>query len=364
MNWDNQLSSALSAADGSVAKMRTHLATPGRPWKGREDLHPVRDTPHAAELDPPLALSPKVQWSDLTAIQTQLQNQNQVIDSLTQSLRSSERDRQSHQRQIQALQEEVQRLRGQAEDSGGRAVSPTPDWRLEQWKREISREVDSLRAQVNRAVSLGDLEESFSSKLRREELEQLRREMDQLKSKMMRHEEDLFQQQSEARETRRQYERSCKTLESLTDNYRTHTFELSRTIAQYQHTQQEVRDIRVTVSQLKDEVRGLILCDRRTTPAAAEQKPEAAAAVAMATSPQRRVVVPGLDSEEDLSPTPSLGDVSSDDLDLSWLPDRKSAHPQGGSRLTGSDISDSGSGLDSNHDDGGDSPAELSLSDL
>ncbi|XP_062412636.1 uncharacterized protein LOC134102524 [Sardina pilchardus] len=261
---------------------------------------------------------------------------------------------------------------------------------MEEWKREVTRELSSLRGHVNRNTSLGNLEESFSSKLRREEVDQLRREVDQLKTKLMRQEEDVFQQQSEARETRRQYERSCKTLENLTDSYRTHSFDLARTISQYQNTQQEVRDIRVTVSELKDEVRGLILRDRLPTPAAAPQRPALASApVAMETIPRRQpagaaavaaasALVAGLDSDSDFSPTPSLGDVSSDDLDLSWPSKREPVQQRikrrGNPtiRLPGSDFSDGGSGLDDDDytDNGGvlghlsDSPPELSLSDL
>uniref|UniRef100_UPI003AB0694D uncharacterized protein n=1 Tax=Centroberyx gerrardi TaxID=166262 RepID=UPI003AB0694D len=137
---------------------------------------------------------------------------------------------------------------------------------MEQWRREVGRELSSLRGHITRATSLGNLEESFSSKLRREELEHLRREVDQLKTQLRRQEEDVFLQQSEARETRRQYERSCKTLEELTDSYRTHSFDLAKTVSQYTHTQQEVRQIRTTVSELKDEVRNLILRERQPTP--------------------------------------------------------------------------------------------------
>lgn len=89
-----------------------------------------------------------------------------------------------------------------------------------------------------------------------------------------RQEEDASLQQAEARETRRQYERSCKvhtrlirplhvdlgfaffkinlsfwctfvqTLEELTESYRSHCTKLANTVSQYSHTQEEVRRIR------------------------------------------------------------------------------------------------------------------------
>uniref|UniRef100_A0A672TAX8 ERC protein 2-like n=1 Tax=Sinocyclocheilus grahami TaxID=75366 RepID=A0A672TAX8_SINGR len=370
MNWDQQLSSIISEADGSVAKMRERLTAHGRSPRVTEDVFPVREVTAGVDLK----LS-TVQWSDLTTIQTQLQQQSQAIETLTQSLRLLERERNTQQRQMQTLQEEQKRLQDKLEererDAGRRSLSPGPDRRIEQWKREMDRELSSLRGQINSATTLGNQEESFSSKLRREELEQLRREVDILKNKLMRQEEDTFQLQSEARETRRHYEHSSKTLESFTDSYRTHSFDLARMVSQYQHTQQEVRDLRVTVSELKDEVRGLVLRETLPTAAPLPQKP---AVVTVKTRPQRRV---SSGSEDDFSPTPSLGEISSDELDASWLEEpepqtrRRRRRVRLSSDLTGSDLSDDGSGLDSNlgNDAEGvdrvsDSPPDLSLSDL
>ncbi|XP_026051002.1 coiled-coil domain-containing protein 157-like [Carassius auratus] len=359
MNWDQQLSSIISEADGSVAKMRERLTSHRRSYRGTEDVFPVREVTAGVDLKPSA-----VQWSDLTAIQTQLQQQSQVIFT-PESLSS------------RAAEETSDKLEEREQDTGRRSLSPGPDRRIEQWKREMDRELSSLRAQINRAATLGNQEERgvalgnrqkrFSSKLRREELEQLRREVDILKNKLLRQEEDTFQLRSEARETRRQYEHSSKTLESFTDSYRTHSFDLARMVSQYQHTQQEVRDLRVTVSELKDEVRGLVLRETLPTPAPLTHKP----VVTVKTSPQRRV---SSGSDDDFSPTPSLGEISSDELDASWLDEpepqtrRRRRRVRLNSDITGSDLSDAGSGLDSNlgNDAEGvsDSPPDLSLSDL
>lgn len=374
MNWDHQLSSIISEADGSVAKMRERLTTYGRSPRGTEDVFPVREVTAGVDLKPSSSLSPAVQWSDLTAIQTQLQQQSQAVETLTQSLRLLERERNVQHRQIQTLQEEQKRLQDKLEererDAERRALSPGPDRRIEQWKREMDRELISLRAQINRATTLGNQEESFSSKLRREELEQLRREVDILKNKLMRQEEDTFQLQSEARETRRQYERSSKTLESFTDSYRVHSFELARMVSQYQHTQQEVRDLRVTASELKDEVRGLVLRDGLPTPAQVPQKAQKPV-VTVKTRAEGHV---SSGSEDDFSPTPSLAEISSDELDASWLeePELQSRRRRRRVRLH-SDLSgsDSDAELESNLDNDAegvdrvsDSPPDLSLSDL
>ncbi|XP_030289141.1 E3 ubiquitin-protein ligase BRE1A isoform X1 [Sparus aurata] len=339
MNWDNQLSSILSVADGSVAKMRERLTSPGKFAKGGDDLFPVRERIHESDQEPPAlpprapllrqpspSLSPGVQWADLASIQSQLQIQSQAIESLTQKLHDIERERQSQQLHIQTLQDEVHMLRERERerDESRRGQSPGAERRMEQWKREVGRELSSLRGHITRATSLGNLEESFSSKLRREELEHLRREVDQLKTRLRRQEEDSFLQQAEARETRRQYEHSCKTLEDLTDSYRTHSTDLAKTVSQYSHTQEEVRQIRTIVTELKEEVRRLILREHEPTPLLSAHT---SGASQLPRSHSRGVRVEEEDSDsEDFSPTPSLAEVSSDDL--SWLDDKDSGEDE------------------------------------
>ncbi|KAM9761299.1 uncharacterized protein ACNS7B_003779 isoform 2-T5 [Menidia menidia] len=352
MNWDNQLSSILSVADGSVAKMRERLTSHGKFSKGSEDLFPVRERVLDSHLDPPAfpprvphnrqpssSLSPRVQWADLASIQSQLQIQSQAIESLTQKLHDMEREKKSQQCLIQTLQEEIYQLREEfidrerkREDLVIRAQSPGVERRMEQWRKEVGRELSSLRGHIAQVTSHGSLEESFSSKLRREELGHLRRELDQLKTRLRRQEEDIFLQQTESRETRRQYERSCKTLEDLTDSYRTHSTDLIKTISQYSHTQQEVHQIRTTMSELKDEVRSLIL--RGHEPAHILSPHTLEASALPAPQIQRRGVrteEAGSDSE-DFSPTLSLAEISSDDL--SWLEDKNPAIQERGRHLS------------------------------
>ncbi|TNN38387.1 hypothetical protein EYF80_051453 [Liparis tanakae] len=111
MNWDNQLSSILAVADGSVAKMRARLTSPGKFSKGEV----------AVADGIPLCVF-------------------KAIESLALQLRDVERERQSQQGLIQTLQ--------------GKTGCTAAACR------------------------------SFTSKLRREELEHLRREVEQLKAQL------------------------------------------------------------------------------------------------------------------------------------------------------------------------------------
>ncbi|KAM9383872.1 uncharacterized protein KZ484_005811 [Pholidichthys leucotaenia] len=359
--------------------MRERLTSPGKFYKREEVSERVRDSDLALPPRAPLlrqpspSLSPGVQWADLTVIQSQLEIQSQAIESLTHRVRDLEGERQSQQCHIQILQEEICRLLGELreKEESRRGQSPGVERRMEQWRREVGRELSSLRGHITRATSLGNLEESLSSKLRREELEHLRRELDQLKTGLRRQEEDALLQQAEARETRRQYERSCKILEELTDGYRAHSTDLTKTLSQYCHTQQEVRQIRTAVSDLKDEVKGLVLRDGH-----------ASGVSPLPHSRGRGVKVEEPDSEsEDWSPTPSLAEVSSDDL--SWLDDpasRIKPRVRLSIQSRRSDFTGPGSALgeddddDDDHDDDGDDflgdngnhdlGSDLSLADL
>ncbi|XP_074524699.1 uncharacterized protein LOC141789241 [Halichoeres trimaculatus] len=289
MSWDRQLSSLLSVADDSVARMRERLSSPG------EDLFPSRERisdPHAtAPLSLPLPhkegpLSVGVQWSDLATLQSQLQIQKQEIQSLTQRVSSMETERHSQHSLIQKLQEEVQRLRSRG---------------TEEWRREAG-ELSCLREQFTRATSLGILEESWSLKI-----EHLRGDMELLKTHLRRQEEELLHLQEETSDSRRRNQHTCRTVEQMTNSFRSLSSDLTKSVSD---TRQEVQQIRSAVSQLKEELRTI----REHQPPTHTPK-----ASPLLSFPHRELTPePNLDSgSEDLSPTPSLAEVSSDDL--SWL---------------------------------------------
>ncbi|XP_012721898.2 trichohyalin isoform X2 [Fundulus heteroclitus] len=383
MSWDSQLNSILSVADGSVAKMRERLTSAGKFPKGAEVKESVvftnLDPPasHAAlpVHKPPSSLGSGVQWADLAAVQSQLQIHSQLIESLTQKLHDLEREKQSQQYHIQTLQEEVRSLREElrVRSREREDLSSGVERRMEQWRMEVGRELSSLRGNIAQAASRGNLEESFSSTLRQDELQHLRRELDALKTRIRRQEEDTHLQQTEARETRRQYERSCKMLEELTGSYRTHSSELTKTLRQYSQTQQDVHQMRTTVSELKNEVRGLTLRGQESPPLL-QAATSGASPLLAPPSRSRGLRSDEADSDsEDFSPTPSLAEISSDDL--SWLEDkdpapRRRAPPSVRSTPSdfagpGSDAEDGGDDLlDGVDDDDRELESDLSLKDL
>ncbi|XP_041132965.1 stress response protein NST1-like isoform X2 [Polyodon spathula] len=394
MNWDTQLRSILSSTDGSLARIRERLNTAGS--FSKDELGDSLDMksllyqePSPSYLEP---LPPRMERGDLAVVHTKLESQSRVIESLTQTVLRLEKDRELQQHRIQTLEEEVCRLRSRGEEKQRRSQERGLEGRVEEWKREVTSELYSLRAQLQReaerASSQGQQEIQDSKKLLREECKTLRREVDHIKLQLRRQEEELLNKASETREMKQSQERNSKTLEGLTDGYRSHSVDLSKVLSNHHYTEQEFKHISSSVMDLKEEVRSLKLSvgrlDQSSTLTARtglrSSHVQGSHRTRQAGEPHPEPLDQDSDLELSLSPCPSLGDISSDDL--SSLPDlhsrkRRTAEskyaPGLSSELEGSDISETGSDLG---DDGdvasfsadlnelSDSPCELNLSDL
>ncbi|XP_057696902.1 trichoplein keratin filament-binding protein [Corythoichthys intestinalis] len=287
MNWDRQLSSILSDADNSVANIRGRLSLLGHSSIREEELVPntgkipetdfdrrtfCSPSPGVWQLPP---VSPAVNWADVASIQSQLHTQNQVIESLTKKLSDIEQEKESQQFHIHTLQAEVDRLR---EDLRGRRSEK------EGFPEDFSPEIRS-------------------SKVCQVELEHLSKEVDHLKMRLRRQEEAMMRQEKETRESRRQCQHNCEMLQELTDRYKAHSADLANRAFEY--TQKEVRHISAAVSELEGEVKHL----RERQTALPETVPN--------SSPKLKAAEARLDLDsDDLSPTVSLADISSEDLSL------------------------------------------------
>ncbi|KAM9796555.1 uncharacterized protein LOC133166622 isoform X2 [Syngnathus typhle] len=286
MNWDRQVSSILSAADDSVANMRGRLSSLGNASKREEESFQFKEKFHDSDFDT-LAVSapsssaqqvppfnPGVQWADIASIQSQLQTQNQAMESLTKKLSDIEREKHSQQFHIQTLQAEVDRLR---QDLRGRR------------REKDFAEQEQVMSDVGTSAFP---KESWSSKTCRAELEHLRKEVEQLKTRLRRQEEAMMLQEKEARENRRQCQHSSEMLQELTDRYKSHSTDLAK--RSFEYVQKEVHHISNAVSELEGEV--IRLRERQVTLTAKQKSSDS----------------------DDFSPTVSLAEDSSD---LSLLDD-------------------------------------------
>ncbi|KAK1165115.1 stress response protein NST1 isoform X2 [Acipenser oxyrinchus oxyrinchus] len=373
MNWDTQLSSILSTTDSSMARIRERLNTAGSFSKDElgDSLHMKsllyqEPSPSPSYLEP---LPPRMERGDLTGVHTQLQSQSRAIESLTQTVLRLEKDWELQQHCIQTLEEEVHRLRSRGEEEQRRSPERQLERRVEEWKRGVTSELYSLRAQLQReaerAGSQGQQEIQDSKKLLREECETLRREVEHIKLQLRRQEEELLNKIFETREMKRSQERNSKTLEGLTHGYRSHSVDLNKVLSSHHYTEQEFKHIRSSVMDLKEEVRSL-----KQSVGRLDQSSTLTARTGLSSSRvqgshrTRRAGEPHpeqLDRDSDLelspSPSPSLGDISSDDL--SSLPDlhsraRRTAESKYAtgvsSELEGSDIGETESDLEDDSD--------------
>ncbi|XP_019752555.1 uncharacterized protein LOC109532241 [Hippocampus comes] len=247
MSWDRQLSSILSAADDSVANMRGTLSSLRNSSKREEESFPFKEKFHDSDFDSHAVCAPspsvqqlhrvipEVQWADVASIQSQLQTQNQAIESLTKKLDDMERNKQSQQFHIQTLQAEVDKLR---EDLRGRRCE--------------KEDIPGVEREITDVGAAAFPQTSWSSKVCRAELEHLCKEVDQLKTRLRRQEEAMMLLEKEARESRRQCQHSSETIQELTDCYKSHSSDLAKSAFEY--TQKEIRHISATVSELEGEV--------------------------------------------------------------------------------------------------------------
>ncbi|XP_069498477.1 rho GTPase-activating protein gacN-like isoform X4 [Ambystoma mexicanum] len=300
---------------------------------------------------------------DLAAMSSQLQSQAKTIMSLNQAVKRLEKEREFQHQRIQSLEEDVQRLQSSARGASDAAL----ERKMEDLRRELSSQLWSLREQVleipDRGMTRGQssvttlIEEVNQSKRTVwKECESVRREIDQMKQKIRRQEEDLLHQISDSQESRRGHDRNSKDfhvynfsgdlqltpdppppgsvplntkpsiglplpasdqiymLEELLDNYQRNSMDLNRAKAESQETQLELQHIKTTISNIKDEMRKLHAQSSLPRPAARKERSRRAKTHLSKTSTERKKSTGSSSEDDDSAPELSLGDISSEDI--------------------------------------------------
>uniref|UniRef100_A0A8D0GF39 Uncharacterized protein n=1 Tax=Sphenodon punctatus TaxID=8508 RepID=A0A8D0GF39_SPHPU len=232
--------------------------------------------PRAQSLCPSCTAPPpcRMATEELAALRSQLHCQAKVIESLTQSVHQLKQERDLQQHRIRHLEEEVDRL--QQSPHGG--LETLLGRRTEGLKGDLR----NLRQQVFHQPD-GDCtpdlppgpsimqEMQESKKLLWREYECVRREMEQLKHKLYRQGEDLFNQVSETDEIKRTQSQYCKMLEELMNSHKAQSHDLDKARMETQSTQQELGNIRCTVTDLKDQMKSLHLEEQLCSKPTAEE---------------------------------------------------------------------------------------------
>ncbi|XP_077190060.1 uncharacterized protein LOC143835771 isoform X2 [Paroedura picta] len=266
MNWDTELSSILTATDANMAKVK-HRLNPAT-ITSKADLLLDRIKPDSALPTEPLPLQftcashhcCKMATEELAAISKQLRSQSQVIESLTQAVHQLKQEKELQQHSISHLEEVVDQLQHNPH-SGLESVL---GHRMEGLKSELR----NLRQQMFQQ-SDGDCTPDLypspvivqemleSKKILWREYESIRREMEQLKQKLDRQEEDLFSQVSATHEIRRTQSQCHKMLEDLMNSHKIQIQDLDRAKSETQGTQQELSNVKTTVINLREQVKSL-----------------------------------------------------------------------------------------------------------
>ncbi|XP_069498476.1 uncharacterized protein [Ambystoma mexicanum] len=286
-----------------------------------------------------------------------------TIMSLNQAVKRLEKEREFQHQRIQSLEEDVQRLQSSARGASDAAL----ERKMEDLRRELSSQLWSLREQVleipDRGMTRGQssvttlIEEVNQSKRTVwKECESVRREIDQMKQKIRRQEEDLLHQISDSQESRRGHDRNSKDfhvynfsgdlqltpdppppgsvplntkpsiglplpasdqiymLEELLDNYQRNSMDLNRAKAESQETQLELQHIKTTISNIKDEMRKLHAQSSLPRPAARKERSRRAKTHLSKTSTERKKSTGSSSEDDDSAPELSLGDISSEDI--------------------------------------------------
>ncbi|XP_069794910.1 coiled-coil domain-containing protein 159-like [Narcine bancroftii] len=400
MNWDTQLNSILNETDSNVAKIKQRLNTTG--YYAKVGSHDMVDTKNIRLYEPLSATMEHISCSDvfsqklpkeeLMSISRQLQFQGKTIESLHQALLRVQTEKEHQGQKIRLLEvyfticyvEEIRRLHNQSEE---RILDFHLERRMENLQKEMSNEIYNLQEQIHsidRKFGYGKL--SFSSMIHEvrerkkdlcEEHEALRKEIDNLKQKIWRQEDELLKQISDTKELKQSQDKNSKLLRELMNKYQWLSHAQASTGLEFTQIRSNPStgelplwaSKRSTVAGLQEQLRNIQLSINQTS---TPLKLDARKQYRMKNEPKIEPL--NEDSDSNLSCTFSLADISSDD-DFSVLqnidfkaPSRKDQRCSSilGTRAREREQKTNASDEDVSVDLEGssDSPPELNLSDL
>uniref|UniRef100_A0ACB8F4N6 Uncharacterized protein n=1 Tax=Sphaerodactylus townsendi TaxID=933632 RepID=A0ACB8F4N6_9SAUR len=196
----------------------------------------------------------------LSAISKQLHSQAQDIESLTQAVHQLKQEKELQQHSISRLKEEVNRL----QHNPYSGLESVLGHKMEGLRSEL-RNLQQQMFQQSDGDCIPDLysvpgivQEMLESKKGLwQEDETIRREVKHLKQKLDQHEEDLVNQVSATHEIRRTQTQYCKMLEDLMNSHKTQSQNLDRAKSETWSTQQELNNVKFTVTNLREQVKSL-----------------------------------------------------------------------------------------------------------
>ncbi|XP_067157238.1 coiled-coil domain-containing protein 159 isoform X1 [Apteryx mantelli] len=322
MSWEARLSSLLAETDSGVARAKQRLNMTNVPSK--VDLQLDRISTEDAVFDECLlgtqqrcptcmGLPPcNMAAEKLAAITSQLHSQTKIIELLTQSVNQLKQEKEFQQQRINNLEEDVQRLQNSSYSNLETLLRRIDELKSEHHKQQqkvFNRPHGDCESHLHSCCN-SPREMKESEKLLWQDYVCVKKELEQLKHKVNRQEEELSNQMSAADEMKRTQSRYCTVLEDLLSNHKTQSYSLDQSRMEMHSTQQELSHIRSTVAALKDQVKSLFLKEMPSTELAEKDRVHWKRSKNLLRKAEGFSPSSGEDSTSELS----LKDLSSDEL--------------------------------------------------
>eukprot|EP00058_Branchiostoma_floridae_P015050 XP_002600538.1 hypothetical protein BRAFLDRAFT_70081 [Branchiostoma floridae] len=290
------------------------LEYPGHGDSFRPSREPVTSTPKRRTVrfsDPsnlstePLHISTKenidsghapAMW---TLLSQKLEMQSKVIETLKRTVENLERDRDQQKSKVKDLENDLRVLNDRLSERGvdlqtemkmerwcnhpvfvspddlrvlndrlsERGVDLQTEMKMERWRREVAAEVQTLQGElqnVRRArdgerygsdgVSALSRELHESKRFLQEECESLRREIEGMKTRIVKQEVDLATQISQTRDISRRQDHLDKTVKSLQDSHRSQSHDTSRVSADQSETLKQIKELKNSVGSIQRQI--------------------------------------------------------------------------------------------------------------
>ncbi|XP_035699520.1 spindle assembly abnormal protein 6-like isoform X1 [Branchiostoma floridae] len=290
VDWENKFSSIVRETEANLAKVQERLNAartptgssleyPGHGDSFRPSREPITSTPKPRTVrfsdssnlsTDPLHISTKenidsghapAMW---TLLSEKLEMQSKVIETLKRTVENLERDRDQQKSRVKDLENDLRVVNDRLSERG---VDLQTEMKMERWRREVAAEVQTLQGElqnVRRArdgerygsdgVSALSRELHESKRFLQEECESLRREIEGMKTRIVKQEVDLATQISQTRDISRRQDHLDKTVKSLQDSHRSQSHDTSRVSADQSETLKQIKELKNSVGSIQRQI--------------------------------------------------------------------------------------------------------------
>ncbi|XP_019620488.1 PREDICTED: myosin-2 heavy chain, non muscle-like [Branchiostoma belcheri] len=291
VDWENKFSSIVRETEANLAKVQERLNAARTPTSSSLD-YPVHGDSFRPSRDP-ITSTPKprtVRFSDSsnlsseplhvsnkenidsgqapamwTLLSEKLDLQTKVIDTLKRTVENLERDRDQQRSKVKELENDLRVVNDRLSERG---VDLQTEMKVERWRREVAAEVQGLQQElqnvrrardgerygVSEGVTALSRELQESKRFLQDECEALRREIEGMKTRIVKQEVDLATSISQARDISRRQDHVDKAVKSLQENHRSQSHDTSRVSADQSETLKQIKELKNSVGSIQRQI--------------------------------------------------------------------------------------------------------------